>query len=35
MGHKTIAMSARYAHLSPDHLKSAITKLDVKPGSSA
>ncbi len=28
MGHKTIAMTARYAHLSPTHLKSAIRKLE-------
>jgi site-specific recombinase XerD len=41
MGHKTIAMTARYAHLSPAyahlspaHLKSALSKLDTKPGSS-
>jgi hypothetical protein len=24
MGHKTIQMTARYAHLSPDHLKNAV-----------
>jgi site-specific recombinase XerC len=24
MGHKTIQMTARYAHLSPDHLQSAV-----------
>jgi integrase len=30
MGHKTIAMTARYAHLSPEHLKTALTKLDPK-----
>jgi integrase len=28
MGHKTIAMTARYAHLFPGHLKTALTKLD-------
>jgi integrase len=28
MGHKTIAMTARYAHLSPGHLKTALTKWD-------
>jgi site-specific recombinase XerD len=28
MGHKTLAMTARYAHLSPGHLKTAIQKLD-------
>jgi integrase len=27
MGHKTIAMTARYAHLSPDHKLSALEKL--------
>jgi hypothetical protein len=31
MGHRTIAMTARYDYLSPGHLKSAITKLDAKP----
>ena len=31
MGHKTIAMTARYSHLSPGHLKSAINKLDAAP----
>jgi integrase len=30
MGHKTIAMTARYVHLSPAHLKTALTKLDPK-----
>ncbi len=27
MGHKTIAMTARYAHLSPSHKKEAIERL--------
>jgi integrase len=27
MGHKTIAMTARYAHLAPEHLKGAVNKL--------
>jgi integrase len=27
MGHKTIGMTARYAHLAPGHLKSAVNKL--------
>jgi integrase len=27
MGHKTIAMTARYAHLAPEHLRSAVNKL--------
>jgi site-specific recombinase XerD len=28
MGHKTISMTARYAHLSAQHLDAAIEKLD-------
>jgi integrase len=28
MGHKTITMTARYAHLSPEHLKAALNRLD-------
>lgn len=28
MGHKTIAMTCRYAHLAPGHLQDAILKLD-------
>jgi len=28
MGHKTIAMTCRYAHLAPEHLQDAILKLD-------
>jgi site-specific recombinase XerD len=31
MGHKTIAMTARYAHLSPAHKLTALEKLVVKP----
>ena len=27
IGHKTIGMTARYAHLAPEHLKSAVNKL--------
>lgn len=30
MGHKTIAMTARYAHLAPGFLKDAVNKLDEK-----
>lgn len=29
MGHKTIGMTARYAHLSPEHLKTAVNRLPV------
>ncbi len=28
MGHKTINMTLRYAHLAPDHLKKAVEGLD-------
>ena len=28
MGHKTIAMTCRYAHLAPQHLQDAVSKLD-------
>jgi hypothetical protein len=28
MGHKTPAMTLRYAHLSPDHLRAAVATLD-------
>ena len=28
MIHKTIQMTMRYAHLAPDHLKSAVTRID-------
>jgi site-specific recombinase XerD len=27
MGHKSIAMTARYAHLSPEHQRSVLEKL--------
>ncbi len=29
MGHKTIAMTLRYSHLSPDHLRGAVEKLNL------
>ena len=28
MGHKTIAMTCRYAHLTPEYLQDAVCKLD-------
>jgi hypothetical protein len=28
MGHKTIAMTVRYAHLTPDHTLAAVRRLD-------
>jgi site-specific recombinase XerD len=28
MGHKSIQMTMRYAHLAPDHLKSAVARID-------
>ena len=28
LGHQTITMSARYAHLAPDHLRAAVAVLD-------
>jgi site-specific recombinase XerD len=28
LGHKTLQVTLRYAHLSPDHLKGAVGKLD-------
>jgi hypothetical protein len=28
MGHKSIAMSERYSHLSPDHKKEAVLNLE-------
>jgi integrase len=28
LGHKTLAMTMRYAHLSPEHLRSAVSRLD-------
>ena len=31
MGHKTIAMTLRYAHLSPAHQLAAVRRLDVEP----
>jgi len=31
LGHKTPAMTARYSHLSPEHLKAAVASLDKKP----
>jgi site-specific recombinase XerC len=31
MGHKTIAMTARYAHLSPEHKLSALERLVATP----
>jgi integrase len=35
MGHKTIAMTAKYSHLAPEHLKSAINMLGGKVQQSA
>ena len=32
MGHKTIAMTLRYAHLSPAHQLEAVQRLNAKPG---
>ena len=35
MGHKTISMTLRYSHLSPDHKKSAMKALEQRfPGKS-
>jgi hypothetical protein len=31
MGHRTIAMTCRYAHLAPAHNLAAVEKLDPKP----
>jgi hypothetical protein len=28
LGHQTIAMTMRYAHLAPDHLRAAVSSLD-------
>jgi len=28
LGHKTPAMTARYSHLSPEHLRKAVEQLD-------
>ena len=30
-GHKTVTISARYAHLSPDHKRSVINRLSLVP----
>jgi integrase len=35
IGHKTLAMTARYSHLSPGHLKAAINRLSTKPETAA
>ena len=32
MGHKTFAMTLRYAHLAPDFQRDAITRLDTSMG---
>jgi Phage integrase family len=32
MGHKTIAMTVRYAHLAPKHTQAAVEKLDTPIG---
>jgi hypothetical protein len=31
MGHKTIAMTCRYAHLAPSHKLAAVERLTVEP----
>ena len=31
MGHKTIAMTCRYAHLAPAHLREAVDRLTLRP----
>ena len=31
MGHKTLAMTLRYAHLAPDQRREAVAKLNEKP----
>jgi hypothetical protein len=28
MGHKTLAMTMRYAHLAPDHQRAAVERLE-------
>jgi hypothetical protein len=28
LGHATLAMTMRYAHLAPEHLRSAVSRLD-------
>jgi hypothetical protein len=32
MGHKTLAMTLRYSHLSPTHLHAAVRALDTPAG---
>ena len=32
LGHKTLAMTLRYAHLSPEHKRRAVRVLDAKSG---
>ena len=32
LGHASVTMTMRYAHLSKGHLKEAVTKLDIMPG---
>jgi hypothetical protein len=31
LGHNSVAMSLRYAHLAPDQRREAVAKLNVKP----
>ena len=28
LGHQTLAMTIRYAHLAPEHLRAAVSRLD-------